>query len=167
MGFQPGQPKPPGSGRKKGTPDRRVLIAREGAKAAIAVLREFDFNPIVFQTEINALMHQVAILRAAGDNAAAREGGTELARIIARLPVRESRHVLEWLKEARDGYYKVSQFAYPKLAQVDIKDLAMEESVTGENRARVEYTRWIIVEPDGRQYLHQPKVIDGRTTNRG
>lgn len=50
MGFKKGDPKPPGSGRKKGTPNKKKLLK------VVDILAEKDLNPVV---EILKLMNSL------------------------------------------------------------------------------------------------------------
>jgi hypothetical protein len=162
-----------GSGRKAGVPDKRTMMLREGMQSALDLLREKDkdgnpLNPITYQKEINAILRAIIFLKAAGNVPAGERTAQLLAQRIVRLPIVQQRLMLEYLKALQDGWYKLTQFAYPKLAQVDVKDMMMSEllGAAAESGVQVEYTRHIIVRPDGQQVEQRPfKVIDGGKGN--
>jgi hypothetical protein len=166
MTFKPGQQKPPGSGRKKGALDKRQILKRESARSAIELLSQHGFDPITWQSEIANLQHLTALRMALGRLPNEHDTEAQFAEAIASMESRgDKRLVLDWLKAAAEGWNKLTQFRYPKLAQLDVGELPGAPVAEG---ARVEYTRRIIVRPDGSQY-EQPimKTIEGQVVRRG
>lgn len=166
MAFQPGHARV--GGRKSGVPDKRAIMKQHGLMDAIEMLRGGKANPIAFQQELNELLRRAAILRAAGNVAEADRSLDTVAAQIARLNVGQARLVLDYLVAARDGWYRLTQFAYPKLSQVDIKDALAHGLLDAakDGGTRVEYTRRIMVESNGKQY-EQSLVVDVPAANGG
>jgi hypothetical protein len=176
MPFKKGQGRM--GGRAKGVLDRRLNVARLGAEQAVRMLSEQGCNPIIFQREINRLMHDVAIMMAAGQNQDAQTNSEKLAEYIAGLAMpstdpetgqlrqpnlAKSRLILEWLKEARDGWYKLTQFVYPKLSSVDIRDPLLREHFGLVNRnedAALTISREEIVMQLKKRGVNIDKVLD-------
>lgn len=177
MTFKPGMAKVAGSGRKVGVPDRRVRAARAGMQTALELLNETDrqgkpANPIVFLKELNHLLRASALEQAVTsvdkDGNPVRPDTTgwqirEYAAVIGRLPRGKAELVLDYLKAAQDGWYKLAQFAYPKLAQIDLRDPTMRDLLglmDGTAAASVQYSREDIVLRLQRQGVNIERVLD-------
>ena len=155
-------------GRKAGVPDKRTQITRESARSSIELLSQAGYDPLTWQVEIASLMHNAAYQRALKGKTVPhdpKEASKAVVEAITNVSMGEARLVLDWLKACAETWHRMAQFRYPKLAQVDFKDAMMCEPAGGAVAGVVEYTRRIIVEPDGRQYIHEPRVIEQRPAN--
>jgi hypothetical protein len=107
--FLPGQPKPAGSGRQKGTANKQTALFRAGLKsAAETLLNGTGENPVEAAFKIAQFMEGLAAKRlAAVQDAMGQLPGDEFDRIITSLELAAKIHL------------KLAEFAFPKLKRID------------------------------------------------
>jgi len=152
MPFVAGQPKTPGSGRKRGVPDKRTRIAREGAKTAIELLSRKGLDPISVQQELIQVMRDVADVILGRD----KPDAPPLAERISNLPPGRLELALKAIDMACQAQSRLTAFRYPKLQQVTVNDAMADQT----GAAEMEYFRRIIVRPGDIVSGREPVVID-------
>src|SRR5262249_45137288 len=124
MPFRSGQPKTPGSGRKRGVPDKRTRIAREGAKTAIELLSRKGLDPISVQQELIQVMRDVADVILGRD----KPDAPPLAERISNLPPGRLELALKAIDMACHAQSRLTAFRYPKLEQVTVNDAMADQT---------------------------------------
>jgi hypothetical protein len=133
-----------------------MQLAQARARSGIQLLTaEPGHDPISAQKEINGLMRLMAryrVARSLGRQLSAEMTAQQFAEWIAALPETEYRLVLDTLESCRDGYYKLTNFAYPKLANIDVDEKAVPDV-----QANIQMIERVIVHTNG----DNGKVING------
>jgi hypothetical protein len=111
--FRPGQPRPAGSGRQKGTLNRQTALVRAGLETAVQTLRDgtaenFE-NPVQAAFKIARLIEGLTAKRLA-----------HMQDAMGQLPKDEYDRLTTGLKVAADIHLKLAEFAFPKLARIDL-----------------------------------------------
>jgi hypothetical protein len=108
--FLRGQPRPVGSGRKKGTPNKQTALIRSGLQSALEVLRGGNGdNPIEAAFGIAKLLQEISSKRL-----------ESLGGDIAKLAGPEFDRMRETLAAAAAIHLRLAEFAFPKLARIDL-----------------------------------------------
>jgi hypothetical protein len=106
--FLPGQPRPVGSGRRKGTPNKQTALVHAGVKAAIQTCREGGMTPIEIMCESARFIHAIADL--------AQDQKAELIQAMDRPTID---WVVDLLVKASDIAAKAAPFGFPRLAAIE------------------------------------------------
>jgi hypothetical protein len=165
--FKPGHEKK--GGRQKGVPDKRTRLAREAAATAIELLtnsvgpdgKEKLVDPISITQELIAILRALAIAAALGRKQGEGDSVADIAGKFAKLSVNKADLVRKCLADALSGEARLIQYRYPRLQQVDHKDVAFERALdaAAEDGTRIEYIRRIWIEP-GHLNGKPPVVIE-------
>jgi len=123
--FLPGQPRPAGSGRREGTPNKQTMLIRAGLQSAIEALRGGNGeNPVQAALRIT---HTLENMTAKRIEKFEDEAGN--------LPPAEFDRLIGAMKMAADVHLKLAEFAFPKLARLDYAGDAPPVAV--QNRVKV------------------------------
>ena len=114
--FEPGHPKIPGSGRKKGQVGIRTQLAREGLRSAIEICREGGDDPITIMMRASRLLNTVAAAFAPQSMSTDQEA---IKAAIKAVPRSELDLMRRFLVDACDIAAKAAEFGYAKLARID------------------------------------------------
>src|SRR5262249_54268574 len=108
--FLPGQPRPVGSGRRRGTPNKRTLLTHAGLKSAMETLREGNGeNPVQAAVRIARTLE--------GMTAKRREKFEDET---SNLPPAEFDRLVAAMKIAADIHLRLADFAFPRLGRIDL-----------------------------------------------
>jgi hypothetical protein len=107
--WMPGMARIPGSGRAKGTPNKRTALIRAGIKNAIETLRTGGGeDPIAAAFKIARFLEEMSAKRL-----------EKFQNQIADLPPDEFARIQDGLIAAANLHVRLAEFAFPKLARVD------------------------------------------------
>src|SRR5262245_20467315 len=106
--FLPGQPRPVGSGRRKGTPNKQTALARAGVRTAIQTCREGGLTPIEIMVESARFIRGIADL--------AQDQKAELIQAMDRPTID---WIVDLLVKATDIAAKAAPFGFPRLAAIE------------------------------------------------
>ena len=108
--FLSGQPRPVGSGRKKGTPNKQTALIRAGLQGALEALRGGNGE--------NPVQSVLKIARTLEDMTAKRLHRFEDE--AGNLPPDEFDRLIGAMKIAADIQLKLAEFAFPRIARLDL-----------------------------------------------
>jgi len=142
--------KPPGSGRKKGTLNRQTVLAREGLKSAIEIVRE-----------ASRFLRNVAVAFTPPMSADAdpQVRSAAMAAAIKAMPKGDLELVRKFIVDAANVAYKAAEFGCAKLARIDYVGDAPQGPARVENT--FEFVLNIGNERPGRPVEMAAGVIDG------
>ncbi len=125
MPFEPGHPKPAGSGRKKGQVGKPTLLAREGLKSAIEICRQGGDDPI------SIMMNAARFLNSVAGAFAPRSGeGVSIIQAIRQTPKADLEFMRKFLESAGAMAQKAAEFGYAKMQRIDYYGDPMVENRT-------------------------------------
>ena len=130
--FQKGQPRPPGSGRRKGQVSDRTVLARQGLKTAIEICRQGGDDPITIMMNGARFLNTIAAAFAPR-----RTEGVELRDVIRATPVKDLELTRKFIESATSIAHKAAEFGYAKLQRIDYVGDAPVIQQTTENRVIV------------------------------
>lgn len=117
MKFKPGDPKPPGSGRKPGQVGKQTLLAREGLKSAIQICREGGDDPISIMVNASRFLNTVAA--AFAPRAPLNATPAEVAAAVRAVKPQDLEFMRRFLVDAATIAHKAAEFGYAKLQRID------------------------------------------------
>jgi hypothetical protein len=109
--FLPGHPRPVGSGRQKGTPNKQTVLIRAGLQSALEALRggNGQNNPVQSALKIARTLEEMTVRRC-----------EKFEDEAGNLPPAEFDRVIGAMKIAADIHLRLADFAFPKLARIDV-----------------------------------------------
>ena len=116
--FLPGQPRPAGSGRRKGTPNKQTALVRGGVRTAIQTCREGGLTPIEIMIESARFIRGIADL--------AQDQKAELIQAMDRPTID---WIVDLLVKASDIAAKAAPFGFPRLAAIEHDVPAVKNNV--------------------------------------
>ena len=117
--FTPGTPKPPASGRKKGTVNKNTELLRNGVKSAIEIVREGGMHPVEILMEMSRFLRTVGVALApkGGDAAALQAAVLEMAKTEGGRKQLET--MRRFMETASSIACKAAEFSCAKPAPID------------------------------------------------
>jgi hypothetical protein len=106
--FRPGQPRPVGSGRQKGTPNKQTELIRAGVKTAIETCREGGMTPVEIMVESARFLRSLAEMKM-----------PRKQEQLAAMPRADLDWIVDLLVKASDIAHKAAPFGFPRLAAID------------------------------------------------
>src|SRR5262245_7493308 len=105
--FLPGQPRPAGSGRRKGTPNKRTALIRAGVKTAVETCREGGMTPVEIMVESARFIQSVAAFKM-----------PKQQELLTTMPKADLDWIVDLLVKAADIAAKAAPYGFPKRAWI-------------------------------------------------